>query len=300
MEMKKRAAFLMLGFVLVLGLLSLGDKTSFLPTKTGEAQIGDAVIGYRSLGAGAPLLLIMGYAGTMEAWDQTLVKTLASSRRVILFDNRGMGRSTGADSSFSIEKMAQDALALLDALGIEKADILGWSMGSLIAQEMAILAPEKTGKLILYGSAPDTKRIMKAVEAMETMAPDIFIAQLFPEDWAKENPDIFKRLPPLGAAPDPAVLRKQQDAMASWKGVRNRLTNKNKDILLIAGEEDAITPPEESLSLAARLPGAWVVRFKGAGHWLMYQTPEDFAKTVLLFLDARQTLIKEYSQSQIK
>ncbi len=305
MRLKKRAAFLVFGLALGLALGFVLSKSDYgaherppslaaqkiaRPEESGKAHVGDTSLGYRILGTGKPLLLIMGYAGTMEAWDPRLLDALATSRRVILFDNRGMGASARGDSSFSIALFAKDALGLLDALNIPKADILGWSMGSLIAQEMALAAPEKTGKLILYGSAPDTKNIMKALEIVDRLPPEAFVAQLFPENWAKKNPDIFSKLPAAPEPPDPVVVEKQKEALALWTGSGDSNARIKNETLLIVGEEDTITPPEDSLSLASKIPAAWLVRFKNAGHWLMYQAPEDFARVVLLFLNAQQSL----------
>lgn len=263
---------------------------SKLETKT--IAVGDVTLGYKILGEGQPLLMIMAYGGAMDIWPPELISELAKTRKLILFDNRGAGSSSANDKPFSMQLFAQDALGLMDALKIEKADLLGWSMGSLIAQEMALAKPEKVGKLVLFGSALNNADIMKALGGMDKMTPETFVAQLFPAAWAEKNPEMIKSLPMLAKPIDPAIVKRQRKALEEWRGTASQLAKLDKDVLLIVGEADQITPAAQSLAMAQKIKGAWVARFKAAAHWLMYQNPKDFAQTVQAFLEIKQDLAR--------
>jgi pimeloyl-ACP methyl ester carboxylesterase len=248
-------------------------------------------IGYRIQGEGEPLLMIMGYAGTMDVWDNALIDALAKKYQVILFDNRNVGYSSSTSETVTIPLMAQDSLGLLDALGIESAHVFGWSMGSIIAQEMALAHPEKVRKLILYGTAFEREPVMEALNRFDGLTPQQFAALLFPKPWTTQHPDIYSHLPVPKISAIPEAINRQRQALAGWEGTGNRLSGLNKDVLLVVGEEDSITPLEQSLKIVGMIDGAWLARFKGAGHWLMYQTPTGLASVVLEFMKVRQDLL---------
>jgi pimeloyl-ACP methyl ester carboxylesterase len=100
-------------------------------------------VGYRVIGSGPPLILIMGYAGTMETWEPQFVDTLAKRNRVVIFDNAGIGSTQALASPLTIDAMADQTSALIDALGLGRPDVLGWSMGGMIAQALAVLHPDQ-------------------------------------------------------------------------------------------------------------------------------------------------------------
>ncbi len=292
------AVFLALFLAFLVWFFAVCPQTSFFsarPLVVSELEkksvvVGDVSLSYRVAGEGPPLLMVMAFAGAMDIWPPELVGALAQKRRLILFDNRGVGDSTVTDEAFSLRLFAQDALGLLDALKIEKADVFGWSMGSLIAQEMALAKPEKVGKLILFGSALRNDEIKKALARMDQMSPEEFVAQLYPAAWAEKHTDMVKNPPMLARPVDPKILARQRKALEEWRGSASRLESLKNDMLLIVGESDDITPPAQSLALAQKVKGAWVARFKGAGHWLMYQNPKAFARLMLSFLETKQDL----------
>jgi pimeloyl-ACP methyl ester carboxylesterase len=113
-------------------------------------QVGYIDMAYKAFGQGQPLIMIIGSSSTMDLWPPEVLSRLSSSYRVIIFDNRGMGNTTASPGNFSILQFAEDTAGLMDALGIKSAHILGWSMGSFIAQELALNHPEKVDKLVLY------------------------------------------------------------------------------------------------------------------------------------------------------
>jgi pimeloyl-ACP methyl ester carboxylesterase len=285
------AALLLLSLLPVFG--ALADDTSAPPVKTASVRVNGLELGYRTRGQGEPLLMIMGYAGVMDVWAPELVEDLSHSYRVIMFDNRGMGYSSGEDAPVSIRLMADDAAGLLEALHIESAHVLGWSMGSMVAMELAMDRPERVRKLVLYGSSIDMPAVIAAVDRMGAISPEALLPMLFPKAWVKSHPGIFSRLPAPSIAPNPKVIAKQRQALAGWSVDQSRLARIDKDVLLVVGEEDDVTPLAQGLRLAAIIPGAWVARFRGAGHWLMYQAPNDLARTVDGFVSVQENLLEQ-------
>src|SRR5262249_7225595 len=122
-----------------------------IPAK--KVHVGDIDIAYKVFGKGDPILLISGSGSVMDAWNPTVLRNLSSNHTVIIFDHRGVGNTTAGTKPFSIIQFANDTAGLLDALKIQKADVLGWSMGSFVAQELALLHPEKVNRLVLYAAS---------------------------------------------------------------------------------------------------------------------------------------------------
>jgi pimeloyl-ACP methyl ester carboxylesterase len=175
-----------------------------IPAK--KVHVGDIDIAYKTFGKGDPILLISGYSFAMDSWDPTLLETLASNHTVVVFDNRGIGNTTsGSEQKFSILQFANDTAGLLEALNIEKADVLSWSMGGRIAQELTLNYPDRVGKLILYaigcggeGSVPQSQEVRNEFVNGTGTAEDR-IARLvplfFPQEWRNENPNYLENIP---------------------------------------------------------------------------------------------------------
>lgn len=256
--------------------------------------VGDITIACREVGSGEPLILIMGYAGTMDLWDTRMVNQLAQQYRVIVFDNRGMGHSTSSDREYTIRLFADDTAGLMDALGIKKAHVMGWSMGTFVAQELTLGYPEKVDKLILYAGNPGGKKALppapQDIAALTNMTGtdrergERLFGELFPPVWMKENPDPSKYFPKVTKTSPPANIMRQEAAILAWNGTYSRLPALQPPLLLIAGEQDVIAPPGNSLLIAEQVPQSWVVRIRNGGHGLMYQFPDEFASIVLTFL----------------
>ena len=263
-----------------------GQLAPYAATPALTASVGDVVLGYRIVGQGSPMLLITGYGCTMDTWDPDLIAALAAKHRLILMDNRGMGTSTASDAPFSMRLFAEDAAGLLKALGIERVDVLGWSMGAVTALELAVRHPELVGKVVAYGAAYEPGPVLAALERMRRMTPEEHLAQLFPARWAAAHPDALAHLPKPAIASRPEIVARQAEAIARWSGFGDRLDRLDKDVLLVVGQDDDVTAPAQSLTLAARIPGSWLVRFRDAGHWLMFQVPERLAQVVETFLTA--------------
>lgn len=255
---------------------------------------GDIEIAYKELGTGDPLLLIMGWAGTMDLWNPSVVNTLAAHYRVIIFDNRGMGRSTATEENFTIELFAYDTANFMDALGLEHTHILGWSMGTQTALELTLDYPEKVDKLILYsancggdeGIFPDPEVANKFRNISGTPEERALRAfeVLLPEQWLADHPDLSTYFPNVTETSPQEHIDAQWYAMVNWNGSYSRLLQITQDTLLITGTEDIVFPPRNSFIIAEQIPGAWLTQFKGGGHGLMFQYPENFSSIVLYFL----------------
>jgi len=159
-----------------------------------RVRVGDIDIAYRSFGRGEPILLIMGFSGTMDMWQPYFLSALSSRYNVIIFDSRGIGASGVTDKKFSIELFADDAAGFLDALGIKRAHVLGWSMGTNVAQELVLRHPEKADKLILYAADPGGKECIQPPGPLQTVTDTSgtlaerekrVVRVLFPEKWLK-------------------------------------------------------------------------------------------------------------------
>jgi alpha/beta hydrolase fold len=158
-----------------------------IPVK--KVHVGDIDIAYKVFGKGDPFLLISGSGLVMDAWQPSILRDLSRNHTVIIFDNRGVGNTTIRTKPFSIEQFANDSVGLLAALKIQKADVLGFSMASFIAQEITLLHPEKVNRLILYGATcggeeniPQTPQVVKILSDLvnnRTQVPEkIFICHI--------------------------------------------------------------------------------------------------------------------------
>jgi len=268
---------------------------------TRKIRVGDIDIGYKIFGKGDPILLITGANGVrMDVWDPVLLRELASNNTVIIFDNRGVGNTTSGSKLFSIKQFANDTSGLLNALNVKKpVNVLGWSMGAFIAQELAILHPDKVNKLILYGSSCSGKQSVppgpkvttfftKNVTRITSNGNARFEASaslLFPRTWIKENPNYLQYLPKSKESTSIQTILGQIRAMSIWTDSCNQLSRITKPTLVIDGASDIITPSANSLLIAEKIPGAWLIRINGAGHGLMYQYPQRFSNIVKTFLE---------------
>jgi pimeloyl-ACP methyl ester carboxylesterase len=296
--------------VLVFGLLlsactvhKNAEASAVTASQIVSIRVGETLLDYRDLGGkGSPLLLLTGYAVTMEQWDPTFVSELALHHRVILLDNRGMGLSAAPEGPMSIEQMARDAAGLLDALAIRKADVLGWSMGGFIAQELALARPELVRSLVLCATAPDARQLMPLLVRMEAMTPGQFKAAQFPAAWARANADVIARLPQPFRPLDMTVVARQRAAIEHWHKETQRLRAVAARTLFLVGDEDWVCPQDDSLRMARVMPGSRLNVLGDAGHWMMYQYPEKLAFFVNDFLggDAARAVAKHAAKDNVE
>ncbi|OQB48430.1 MAG: putative non-heme bromoperoxidase BpoC [bacterium ADurb.Bin157] len=236
---------------------SEGFLISDLPLR--HAAVNGASIAYKELGIGEPLLLIAGIGADMSMFNETFVRALANRYRVILFDYRGLGASNDPGPAFSMEMLTKDAADLLSALKISKANIFGSSMGASIAQELALLYPEKVSRLVL--SSPTYSITAPGAEALNAMIHGIV------NDLAV-----------------PITVRKQAEANLNWSGTYDRLKNITNKTLLLAGTEDNLIPSAIAADMQPKLINAQLTVIDGAKHSGERYMPSEYAKIIMRFL----------------
>lgn len=268
------------------------------PVPVRNVTVGDIRIAYKQFGSGPPMVMIMGYAGTMDMWPSALLQGLSKEYTVIIFDNRGMGLTTSSPQDYSIPLFAQDTAGLMQALNISHAHVFAWSMGADIAQEMAIEYPEKVDGLILYAAdsggkeaispSPEVIAVLTNTSGTDQERGTRLVSLLFPGSWFRTHPDFYSYFPRITESSQPDDIGRQAMALEHWNGSFSRLPQIKARTLLVTGTEDVITPPENSFIIGGEIPGAWVVQFRDAGHGLMYQYPQELADTVIFFLNSQK------------
>ncbi|MGC1131534.1 MAG: alpha/beta hydrolase [Nitrososphaeraceae archaeon] len=275
----------------------LSETSTDLPNiDTKKIKVGDIDIAYKIFGNGDPLLLIPGFSQTMDMWGDNVLSGLSANNTLIIFDNRGMGLTTsGNGTAFTIEQFTNDTAALIDALKIgQPVDVLGLSLGGFIAQDLALLHPEKVNRLILVASScggnqsippqvsPQDFKSMVSGNATK----EVFLHTLFPQDWIQNNTEYIENefIFPMGQV-SAENLQLQSAAAGRWDSCE-RLSDISRPTLVLTGAQDITSPPMNSIVLAKEIPGAWLVQIGGGGHGLMFQYPDKFAKVLETFLAA--------------
>lgn len=261
--------------------------------------VGDLTLGYEEHGAGDPLLLICGLGYARWMWRRQ-IPFLARLFRVIAFDNRGTGESDAPPGPYSIPQLAGDALGLLDALGVEgPAHVLGHSMGSFIAQELALTRPERVRRLILGGSSlwgtahvPPRPEVAAMLVQDPTLDAEANVRRAMPSAVA---PGYFDGRPTeleewvqaRLASPTPAAAQLAQfQAAMAWPGTADRAAQFDMPTLVLHGELDQVVPTENGRRLAAAIPGACLVIIPGTAHLPMIEAAPMCNRVVAEFLQA--------------
>ncbi len=256
---------------------------------------------FREAGEGSvPLVLLQHFRGNLDNWDPALIDALVSNRHVVAFDNTGVGGSTGTTPD-TVEQMARDAIAFLDAMGFGQADILGFSIGSFVAQEIALIRPGLVRRLILASSAP------QGAADMHGWAPDVIGAIGTPETSPDKYLDVFfTRSASSRHAGEQALQRMyvrtqdrdkattwetrqaQYDAVCAW-GIPNhsllqRLSAIDLPVFVANGDSDPMIRPHYSYLLAGLIPRARVKIYPDSAHGFLFQHHAEFASDVDEFL----------------
>ena len=260
--------------------------------------VDGAQIAYRRIGHGRPLVALNGFAATSADWDPSFIDRLASSNQLILLDNRGIGHSTDNGQPFDIARLADDVARVIEMLGIERANVLGWSMGGFIAQTLALQYPGRINKLILLSTDPGGADADRASAAVWSQLIDMsgtphqqarrLLSLVFPIDVAESIYCEFGDIVAAARAQlSPDLVNRQVAAMDAWHrtGVGNRLREINVPVLIATGTADIVIPPSNALRLVNAIPGAWLAQFNGGGHAFMYQYPPPLADLVNSFLE---------------
>ena len=294
--------------------LNITDSSANIQNDTSEekiVQVGDIEIAYKMFGnGGESILLISGGSADKNAWDPSFISDLSSNHTVIVFDNRGVGNTTIGSKPYTIEQLANDTAGLLDGLKIQNANVLGYSLGSYIAQQLAITNPEKVSRLILVGAncggadvipKPPEFLTLQA-EIVDKISNNVSISQeenmalvnaSLGAGWIRLHPESIENIPEgqdFFATISPEAQEGQLNIglrwdATNWDGVCDKLAKLAKPTLVITGTDDnAYVPHENSLIIAGKVPGAWLVQIKDAGHAVMDQYPDEISKILQTFL----------------
>jgi pimeloyl-ACP methyl ester carboxylesterase len=260
-----------------------------------RADVAGTEIAYYERGNGPPLLMMIGTGSAMAEWDPALLRVLAREHRLILFDYPGMGLS-GPWHGSSFSSLARTAVGLLDELEIERAAVLGWSMGGFVAQRMAIEHPERVSSLVLAGTNPGGPQAVlgtpeaQAIDSDPDPTEGDILSLLYPPGEQAEGRRFLRRLETAsesGEIPDdfrtPARTTDMQVAaedpwLRSSANLRE-LTEIEAPTLAAAGATDPVTPPENMRLIAERIDGAELEVLPGS-HAFLFQSRERFAEAV--------------------
>lgn len=260
-------------------------------------QVDGAQIGYRRVGNGRPLLVLNGFAATSADWDPSFIDGVASANELVLVDHRGIGGSTDNGKPFDIAQLADDAAHVIEALGFERTNVLGWSMGGFVAQTLALQHSDRVNKLILLSTDPGGADADLASAAVWSQLIDTsgtpheqarrLLSLLFPSDVAESFYRKFGDIVADSRARLSAdLVNHQAAAMDEWhrNGVRSRLQEISAPVLIATGAQDIVIPPSNALKLVNALPSAWLAQFPGGGHAFMAQYPRPLADLINCFL----------------
>jgi 3-oxoadipate enol-lactonase len=258
------------------------------------AAVADVELSYEEHGSGPPLLLIAGIPAVASDWRPVAERMATDGRRAIAYDNRGGGASTVTPGPYTTRDLAADAVALLDHLGIDRADVFGMSLGGMIAQELAIGWPERVGRLVLgcthagVDHAARQPREAARAFAMETDDWAERMAALAPFAFASDvDPGLLERFIAKKSADvqDDAGYRAQIAAVLTHDSF-DRLDRITAPTLVITGDDDRVIPAPSSDVLADRIPDARLVVIPGTGHLFFIERPEDTHAVLSDFLAA--------------
>jgi pimeloyl-ACP methyl ester carboxylesterase len=270
------------------------------PTQFVEAK--GTRFAYRRFGnpQGLPIVLNQHFRGTLDYWDPAVTDGLARTREVILFDNVGIASSSGEVPS-SVPRMGANAIAFIRALGLSKVDILGFSIGGMVSQEIVLQAPELARKLILVGTGP------RGADMSASKSAEIFAGVYDPPEhlWLAVHfsPSAAGRAAGLAflerklrrADRDPEVSEdaavRQREAIGNFyiagdESAQDYLQDIRLPTLVVQGSNDVIIPTMNSYVLQQKLPNAQLILYPDANHGSLYQYPDLFVKHATLFLDA--------------
>jgi pimeloyl-ACP methyl ester carboxylesterase len=284
-------------------LIATSESNLVAPNLSIEAANG-VTYAYRRFGnTGAtalPLVCFQHYRGNLDNWDPALVDAIAEQREIVLFDNKGVGGSTGAVAHTATE-MAYDALQFIEALGLTKIDILGYSMGGFVAQELTLIRPRLVRRLVLAGTGPQggdemhgyRDEVVDNAIADEPGAEDL-LALFFERSETSVAKGwefverIFTRTEDRDVGTDLATRDAQLDAVTTW-GIPdpsrlNRLAGITQPVLAVNGENDRMVPTQNTRLLAEHLPDVRLKIYPDAGHGFLFQYPAEFAAELEEFL----------------
>ncbi len=275
---------------------------SGLPNKMVRAANG-IDYAYRDTGSGAagvPLVLLQHFRGNLDSWDPALIDALASARRVITFDNTGVGGSTGTSPN-TVDQMAHDAIAFIAAIDLGQVDLLGFSVGSFVAQQIALTRPAIVRRLILASAAPQgaagmhgwAAEVIGAIGNPET-SPEEYLTIFFTQSSSSRKAGqealqrMYSRTEDRDVATSWATREAQYDAICTWgipdHALLERLSCLKLPVFVANGDSDPMMLPHYSCLLAGLIPQARLKIYPDSAHGFLFQHHAVFAADVEAFL----------------
>jgi pimeloyl-ACP methyl ester carboxylesterase len=261
---------------------------------------------YRDLGSGeVPVVLLQHFRGNLDSWDPALIDALAENRRVVTFDYVGVGGSTG-ETDHTVAEMARGAVAFLDAMQLAEVDLLGFSIGSFVAQEVTLMRPALVRRLVLASSAPQgaagmhgwAKDVMDAVGKPKTGPEGVLSVFYAPSPTSQDaGKQSLQRI--FGARTDDGdaettwqTRQAQYDAVCSWgepnHALLQRVSAIDCPVFIANGDSDPMILPHYSYLLAGLIPQAQVKIYPDSAHGFLFQHATEFAEDIEAFLRAAQ------------
>lgn len=277
-----------------------GRRARYVETPTLMTNVGGTIFAYRDLGPreGVPLILFNHWGAVLDNFDPEIVDGLASQHRVIATDYRGIG-SSGGTAPTTVDGMARDAIALIRALGFAKVDLLGFSLGGFVAQDITLKAPDLVRKLILTGTGPAGGKGIDNVGAVSwplmikglltLRDPKFYLFFTSTANGRQAATAFLRRLKERKVdrdrGPTPAAFLRQLRAIKAWgRQAPQDLEGIKIPVLIANGDNDIMVPTVNSTDMARRIPGAQLVIYEDAGHGGIFQNHADFVRKALSFL----------------
>ena len=285
-------------------------NTQDIPLK--KVHVGDIDVAYKRFGKGNPIILFNGASDNMDAWDQSFLTGISSNRTVIVFDQRGIANTTAGSKPYTYQQLTNDTAGLLDALKIPKADVMGYSLGGHIAQAFTVNYPEKVNRLILIATTCGGKDGIPKPPEFKKLQADVVNKSLhniprtheemkllssasLGSGWIRLHPETLNipanitSLQQLKPGLSPEIANKQHNLgiweNTNWSGACDEEAKLAKPTLVITGTDDNdYIPHRNAIILASKIPGAWLVQIKDAGHAVMNQYPAEIGKILNTFL----------------
>jgi len=274
------------------------EKLETAPTKFVEAS--GIKFSYRQIGksTGIPLILLQHFTGTMDNWDPLVVNELGKERPVIVFNNTGVG-STSGNVPDNVKQMSTDAQAFIDALGYKKVDLLGFSLGGYVAQEMAVQRPDLVRKVILAGTSNQgggehlMKVLGEAFSQKDSPDPRLYLFFTQSKESQEAGKLFIKRASSRTTGRDPAsgenVSNPQAKALITWANTNDPenkiLKSINQPVLIVNGSNDTMLGSDNSVTIFKQIKNAQLVMYPDSGHGSIFQYHEQFVNTANNFLN---------------
>ena len=255
-----------------------------------QTDLGNGVsLKYEIHGSGYPLILVTGFGATLDLWSHEFIQPMAKLFQVITLDNRGIGGSIAPPGKVTMPLYASDVIALMDLLGIEKAHLLGISMGGMIAQQVAVSYPNRVSKLILGATTCSSKLIRKNPRIVSLVLlkwmPRFAMRAMLSKDFINTHPQLVDRLAQVVRDhPASTAAIKRQSVAVKHYDLADQVAAIRVPTLILAGTDDQIINHENSDILAKKIRSAHLIKYPGVGHLFPLERREESTAAILKLL----------------